>query len=95
MRRPQQTDEERALLRASHWVREALADPRWEFRTIEGIALDTQLPEAVVRDVLAAEPALARKSAMTDHEGRDLFTVAERRLVIRERLERARWMLAR
>lgn len=72
----------------------AIQDPRWMFRTAEGIAEDLGLsPENVARQ-LAEHPEIARKSAMTDRRGRTLYAAPERPPTLRERLEQIRWILA-
>jgi spore maturation protein CgeB len=72
----------------------AIRNPRWEFRTPEGIAEDLGLSSEVVARQLAEHPEIARKSAMTDRHGRELYAAPERRPTLRERLEQIRWILA-
>jgi hypothetical protein len=75
-------------------VKAALEDPRWDFRTIDGLAHALGLPADAIRAVLAARTDLARKSVMTDRHGRELYTSAGRKMKARERLEQLRWLLA-
>ena len=72
----------------------ALQNPRWKFRTPEGIAEDLGLSPEVVAQQLAEHPEIARKSVMTDRHGRELYVAPERRPTLRERLEQVRWILA-
>jgi hypothetical protein len=73
----------------------ALEDPKWDFRTVDGIARELGISPDRAREMLEHSPALARKSVMTDRQGRELFTARGRRPGMRERLEQIRWVLAR
>jgi dihydroorotate dehydrogenase len=73
----------------------ALTDPRWDFRTIDGLATELRLATDRVRSLIQAHPGVARRSVMGDRGGRDLFTARGRPPTVRERLERLRWLLAR
>jgi hypothetical protein len=75
-------------------VETAVGDPRWEFRTVTGIARDTGLDPDEVAKVLASHPDIARRSAMTDRNGHALYAAPDRRVPLREKLERIRWVLA-
>jgi hypothetical protein len=59
-------------------VFEALSDPQWDFRTIDGISKATDLTPAEVKAILDKYPDLVRRSLVRDNEGRDLFTLASR-----------------
>jgi hypothetical protein len=72
----------------------ALNDPRWQFRTVAGLARQCGVPVDDVEQILKGQPGLARKSVMTDRAGCRLYTAAERRIGQRERLEQIRWILA-
>ena len=76
-------------------VSAALADARWSFRTVQGIATELELPVARVEQVVEERPDLARKSVMTDREGHELYTAPGRSFTPRERVEQLRWLLAR
>jgi hypothetical protein len=73
----------------------ALEDPRWTFRTVDGIARQAVMPAQDVLQVINETPGLARRSAMTDRHGSELYAAPERPVPLRERIERIRWMLAR
>lgn len=73
----------------------ALMDPRWDFRTIDGLANELRLSHDVVLRLVEGHPDVARRSVLNDHEGRELFTAKNRPATVRERLERFRWILAR
>jgi hypothetical protein len=73
----------------------ALEDGRWKFRTAEGIARQIGSPVNRVRRVLQSSSELARESVMTDAAGRPLYAPWGRRLMLRERLERIRFILSR
>lgn len=59
-------------------VFEALSDPRWEFRTIEGISRQTKLPPDEVERTLKDYAGFVRKSLVPDHRARDLYTLRSR-----------------
>jgi hypothetical protein len=61
-----------------HKVFEALSDPEWDFRTVDGISKATDLTAAEVKAVLGKYPNLVRKSLVRDNDGRELFTLASR-----------------
>ena len=73
----------------------AIEDPRWEFRSVEGLAGELGVSTEAVEQMLHGHPEIARKSALTDKQGRHLYAPRDRSPTIRERLERARWVLAR
>ena len=87
----QKPEQRRVVVEA---VYAALADERWAFRTVDGIARETSLEPSVVTEVMRTNPGIARKSAMIGRNGEALYTKAERRMTIRERLEQLRWLLA-
>lgn len=76
-------------------LREALADARWTFRTIDGLARQTRLPVSKVEKILGDNPALARRSVLKMNNGSDLYVAHDRPPTVRERLEQLRWLLAR
>jgi hypothetical protein len=61
-----------------HKVFEALSDPQWDFRTVEGISKATGLTPSEVKATLDKYPSLVRTSLVRDNEGRELFTLASR-----------------
>jgi hypothetical protein len=63
---------------------EALADERWDFRTVEGIAGSTGLSEERIRELLRKYQALIRQSLVLDRQGRELYTLASRRPRLQE-----------
>lgn len=75
-------------------VAAALNDPRWQFRTVAGLARQCGVSVDEVEQILKGNPGLARKSVMTDRAGCQLYTSSERRVGPRERLEQIRWILA-
>lgn len=72
----------------------AVQNPRWKYRTAEGIAEDLGVPSEAVAQQLAEHPEIARKSVMTDRLGRALYAAPGHRPGLRERLEQIRWILA-
>lgn len=65
-------------------VFEALENPSWDFRTIEGLSKDTGLPKDVVKGVLEKYPQFIRRSPVPDPEGRDLYTLISKGGGLRE-----------
>jgi hypothetical protein len=63
---------------------EALADPRWEFRTLSALARISGLTEEKVQELLARYPDLVRRSPIPDSKGRQLYTLASRRQTLKE-----------
>jgi hypothetical protein len=56
-------------------VFEALADKRWEFRTVEGLAESTGLSQSRIRETLTRYSDLVRRSTVRDEKGRELYTL--------------------
>lgn len=65
-------------------VIEALEDPRWDFRTVAGLAKSTNLVEHVVRDVLNRYPQFVRQSPVPDSQGHELYTLVSKGRGLRE-----------
>jgi hypothetical protein len=65
-------------------VLQAVSNPKWDFRTIGGIARDTELSREQVEHVLADRQDLFRQSHLT-HNGEPLYTVREKPETLRER----------
>lgn len=57
---------------------EALSDPAWDFRTVEGISRVTALHESKIFAIFRKYSELIRKSAVPDAKGRDLYTLRSR-----------------
>lgn len=71
-------------------VLHALGDPRWQFRTIGGIARETGLEPHDIRQVLESNPDLVRRPIVPDPEGRELYTLASKPPSRKERYARLR-----
>jgi hypothetical protein len=71
-----------------------LADPRWEFRTVEGLASALGVSETDVEAALVRLGDSVREPVTPDGSGRRLFTIAERRPSWRERYLHLRARLA-
>lgn len=54
-------------------VMRALEDPRYEWRTIEGVCQQTDLPPDKVREILESSSDIVR-SSVPDELGRSLYT---------------------
>lgn len=76
-------------------VFEALADPRWDFRTVQGIANETGLSEDTVRIILDSHPNLVRQSSVPDRYGRPLFTLRGRPINRQERIALLRMLVTK
>jgi len=74
---------------------EALADDRWDFRTVDGISRSTGLSEERVRDLLRKYRALVRRSLVLDRQGRELYTLASRRPRLQEILSTIRAIISK
>jgi hypothetical protein len=67
-------------------VIEALADERFDFRTIQGLSEAVGLPEATVQHVLEDHDDLVRVSAAPGSNGEALYTLRSRPVTARESL---------
>jgi hypothetical protein len=76
-------------------VFEALADPTWDFRTIEGLAQSTGLPESRVEEVLQKYRSFVRQSPVLDRRGRPLFTLSSKGATLQEWLSSLRAFLSK
>ena len=57
-------------------VFEALADPKWDFRTVDGIQKASGLPNDEILSILNKyDGELVRKSDLPDPQGRDIYTL--------------------
>jgi hypothetical protein len=72
----------------------ALADARFQYRTIPGIAAEIGIPEATVRSILEARAGEVRKVSLHDGNGNVLYTLRSRPRSAREILAETRASLA-
>lgn len=72
-------------------VIDALADRRWDFRTITGIAKETKLRPEFIESTLKKHSEKIRRSKVPNHNGEILFTLSSRPETLRERL--ALWLI--
>jgi hypothetical protein len=75
-------------------VLETLADPEWDFRTIESIVRDTQLDRNEVVRILENSPEV-RQSLVPNRDGRPIFTLKSRPIKIREKAALIQRLLAK
>jgi hypothetical protein len=68
----------------------ALANPDWNFRTVHGIAKETDLSPARVKEVIQAYPDLIGRSEMPDVKGRDLYYLKSRQSTFQRFLAKLR-----
>ena len=74
----------------------ALANPKYDFRTIEGIAKETGLQAADIQYIIERNtPDYVRVCAITDNDGRRLYTRSARGMKLREILATAQQFIRR
>ena len=56
----------------------ALEDPRWDWRTVDGISRDIGIPPHEIRAFLARSGGTVVRSVARDRQGRALFTTRKR-----------------
>lgn len=76
-------------------IEAALSDPKWDFRTIPGLAKAANLSDEEVQVLLEAHPDRVRQSAVPDQHGRALYTLQSRHKKPREILAEIRAYLAK
>ena len=74
---------------------EALADPNWDFRTIDGLAQSTGLPEGLIKQILSNYRPFVRQSPVLDRRSRELYTLSSRGSTFRELLSTARAFISK
>src|SRR5687768_7543107 len=67
-------------------VIQALANPEWDFRTIDGIAKETGMTPEQVAEVIKEYPQHIRKSLAKGRESRDLYTLRSKPRLLTEKL---------
>jgi predicted transcriptional regulator len=67
-------------------VFEALADPNWDFRTINGLTKSSGLSKSDVESVIASymKVGLIRESPLKDKSGRRIYTLGDKETGISE-----------
>ena len=65
-------------------IEDSLKNPKWDFRTVPGIAKETGLSEHRVADLLKAYSDRIRRSYVPDEHGRVLYTLREKPVSLRE-----------
>lgn len=89
--------EAQALGETEQRVLDALADERWDFRTISGVARATGLPEDRVAEAVGhlEESDLVRQSHAPGPDGTKLYTLSSRPVSRREELAATQAMIAK
>ena len=59
-------------------IMDALEDPRWDWRTVDGISRDTGIPPDEVLAFLTRSGGTVVRSVARDRRGRALFTTRKR-----------------
>lgn len=76
-------------------VFEALADPKWDFRTVNGIRKASGLPDDEILSILKKyEGKLIRKSDLPA-QGRDIYTLKSDKAEIQELLAKLRTFISK
>ena len=65
-------------------IRQALSDPEWDFRTIDGLSKATGVAQDRVVSLLASHPDEVRQSNLPDKQGHPLYTLANRPMKFQE-----------
>lgn len=77
-------------------VFEALADQRWDFRTIDGLTKASGLPRSrVIEIVKKYDRNLIRRFSIPDAQGRDLYTLSIKHPGFSEALAKLRTFLSK
>ena len=79
--RSQKVSEATAAVSTWSKVLSALENPKWDFRTVDSIAQETQLEPSHVKALLSEHASELRRPVFPDRKGRELFTSRNRRLV--------------
>jgi hypothetical protein len=58
-------------------VLRALRNPKYKWRSIDGIARETRLSRDRIEDILAEEKSIVLRSSLPDRKGRALFTTVD------------------
>lgn len=73
----QVTEEELQKILDSAVVLKALEDPRWDWRTVEGVARDTGIPENEVLAIIESSADEVIRSRVRDAQGRTLYATRQ------------------
>jgi hypothetical protein len=65
-------------------IMRALRDPKWDYRTADGVARETGFPLDQVRAFLESRTDLVWKSSVPDRRNRDLYTAQSRKAQSKE-----------
>lgn len=77
-------------------VFEALADPEWDFRTVDGIRKVSGLPDHEILSILKKyEGGFVRKSDLPEPRGRDIYTLKTDRAETQELLAKLRTFISK
>ncbi len=60
-------------------IKKALSDKRWDYRTVEGLAKELGISADEVKSFLESRRDIVWKSNIPDRNGRDLYTLNERK----------------
>ena len=55
-------------------IQAALSDPRWDFRTVDGLSRETGLNAADIQELLEENRHKVRRAVSRDRKGRALYT---------------------
>jgi|ERR1700733_12322194 len=80
---------------AAKSVLQALADEKWDFRTIDGISKETGLAPDQVERILRSYPEFVRRSPVRDRIGRPIYTLQSRKMKSQEKKALIRLLLTK
>jgi hypothetical protein len=67
-------------------ILDALRDPKWDFRTINGLATELQIPPKRIELVMQKHAGSIRRSLVPDRSGEPLYTMRTPHMTPQERL---------
>ena len=73
----------------------ALGNPSYDFRTIDGLSEETGLPGQTIESLIESHKRAIRKANVLDREGRALYTLSSRSMGLREILATIRAFAAK
>lgn len=73
----QVTEEELRKTLDTAVVLKALEDPRWDWRTVQGVARDTGIPENEIFAIIESSPDEVIRSRIRDEQGQALYATRQ------------------
>lgn len=76
-------------------VKRALSNPKWDFRTLDAMVVETGLSREEIERLLSEHKDEVRKANVTDKKGRLLYTLASKPVGFREIIANTRAFIAK